>query len=150
MKNKDILELKESTAVVTHLSFIQSIIARMANNSINCKILVATILTIVVTLLVGFNNYTNYWWITIIIIAYGLISDSYYLAFERNFRESYNEFVKKINDRKLSVKDIYVIKSKKGGCYCEFPIKVIQAMTSFSVWTYYLTLGVICYIIKII
>lgn len=150
MKNKDILELKNNQAIVTHLLFIQNIIARMASNSVNCKILVATILTIIITLLLGFNNYNNYWWITIIIIVYGLISDSYYLAFERNFRESYNEFIEKINNRKLSVKDIYIINSKKRSCYCEFPIKVIKAMTSFSVWIYYITLGVICYIIKII
>jgi len=150
MKNKDILELKNSAAVGNYLSFIQDIIARMASNSSNCKILVATILTIIITLLLGFNIYNDYWWITIIIIVYGFIADSYYLAFERNFRENYNEIIEKINNRKLSVKEIYVIKSKKGNCYCEFPIKVIKAMTSFSVWTYYITLGVICYIIKII
>ncbi|MBR6504425.1 MAG: hypothetical protein IKT41_01675 [Clostridia bacterium] len=150
MKNKDILELKNSAAIGNYLSFIQDIIARMASNSSNCKILVATILTIIITLLLGFNIYNDYWWITIIIIVYGFIADSYYLAFERNFRENYNEIIEKINNRKLSVKEIYVIKSKKGNCYCEFPIKVIKAMTSFSVWTYYITLGVICYIIKII
>ena len=101
MKNKDILDLKNSQSVVTHLTFIQGIINRMAGNSSNCKILVATILTIVITVLLGFNNYNNYWWITIIIIVYGLISDAYYLTYERNFREEYNDFVYKINRRKL-------------------------------------------------
>ena len=150
MKNKDILDLKNSQSVVTHLTFIQGIINRMAGNSSNCKILVATILTIVITALLGFNNYNNYWWITIIIIVYGLISDAYYLTYERNFREEYNDFVYKINRRKLKIKDIYIIKNIKGICYCEFPIKMIKSMTSFSVWTYYITLGVVCYIIKII
>lgn len=150
MKNKDILELKNSQSVVTHLSFMQGIINRMASNSANCKLLVATILTIVVTVLLGFNNYNNYWWITIIIIIYGFISDAYYLAYERNFRNEYNNFVYKINNRKLKIKEIYIIKSKNKNCYCDFLVKVIKAMTSFSIWSYYITLGVICYIIKII
>ena len=44
-KNK-ILELKESSAVTTYLSFLQDNITRMAGNSGNVKALIAVIYTI--------------------------------------------------------------------------------------------------------
>lgn len=145
-----ILKNKESQAVITHLSFLQQIITRMANNSTNCKVLVAMIITVIVTLLLGFNVYQSYWWVNMFVILYGLLTDSYYLAYERIFRKSYNTFIYKINNNELVIKDIYVIKSRNSEYEGELFFYVFKAISSFSVWTYYSMLIIVIVLLKLI
>jgi hypothetical protein len=61
-----------------------------------------------------------------------MIIDAYYLALERSVRDIYNNFVKKLNNKKAQEEEIFIIKP-------ELKIKkVIFCLGSFSVWPFYL------------
>jgi len=63
------------------------------------------------------------------------VLDSYYLAMEKGFRLSYNEFVEKLHNNRLTPVDLYSIESS--GCISYFQLK---ALLSFSTWCFYVML----------
>jgi hypothetical protein len=67
-------------------------------------------------------------------ILFGTL-DAYYLALEKGFRESYNSFVKNLHEGKLKPSDLYSV-SPRGSIVKHH----IDAIKSFSVWGFYLTL----------
>lgn len=147
MTNK-ILGIKEKNSVIAHINNLQQIINRMSTSSMNIKNLVALVVTIVVTVLLSNNLYNDYWWINIIVLVYGILSDSCYLALERIFREQYNKFIDKINSNTLNFKDIYIIKANNTNFEGEKFFKTIKCISSFSVWPYYLMIFVILLLLR--
>lgn len=133
---------KDDASVITYLQMIQNVISRMATNSGACKVLVATILTAL-----SFNESISV--ITyLIVIVYGFIEDSYYLAHERIYREKYNNFLDMINNEKVDEKCIYEMKPRNSNYEGELFFKMIKSMISFSVWSYYLVLILVILIVK--
>jgi hypothetical protein len=61
--------------------------------------------------------------------------DAYYLALEKGFRNSYNEFIKKLHKGQITVENLYSV-APTG---CSFDLQ-IAALRSFSVWGFYLPL----------
>lgn len=135
---EDIKKLKKEESVITYLEFLQNVISRMAGNSANIKALMAVIYTIFITILVGIEKYSPYWWIGLIIAFIGLIMDTYYLAFEKMYRKKYNNFVNKLNEGKMDVKEIYDMNPKNTDLKYEVLAYMLEAVTSFSVTGFYI------------
>ena len=135
---EDIKKLKKEESVIIYLEFLQNAISRMAGNSANIKALVAVIYTIFITILVGIEKYSPYWWIGLIIALIGLTMDTYYLAFERMYRKKYNNFVNKLNEGKMDVKEIYDMNPKNTDLKYEVVAYMLDAITSFSVTGFYI------------
>lgn len=129
-------------AVQTHLQIIQSVIQRMASNSASCKAwciaLVSAILVIVAT--TGKPQYTL---IAIIPTVLFLILDTYYLALEKMFRQSYNSFIEKLHTGEITPADLYIV-TPSGNMLRSFAVSFI----SFSIWPFYLTLLVMTFVAK--
>lgn len=133
---KDRKYQEESPAVQSHLGISQSVIQRMASNSASCKAwsitLVAAILVIV-----SDKGKPSYALIAFIPTLLFLILDAYYLALERCFRRSYNDFIDKVHSGRIVVADLYAV-TPKGSLLKAFG----QSLLSFSIWPFYVTLGV--------
>ena len=72
-----------------------------------------------------------------------LVLDAYYLALERGFRESYNSFIEKLHEGKVEPADVYCI-MPRGSLLRKFA----RALLSFSIWPFYLTLGLMIWLAK--
>lgn len=105
-----ILENKEKSSVQAHISMLQGIISRMANNSANSKTWAVTIIAAMLVIVVdkdsGFNNI----WVCYIPVLLFLFLDCYYLGLERTFIQKQNEFLDKINNEQSYENDLYIVK----------------------------------------
>ncbi len=98
----------ESSAVQKHLEIMQSVIARMAENSRSCKVWCVTLVSAVLVLVARTGEADH----ALIALAPGLlfyVLDAYYLSLERGFRQSYGAFVSKIHDGRASISDLYTV-----------------------------------------
>ena len=128
-------EYKEnSQAVQAHLGFTQSVIQRMASNSASCKAWCITLVSAILVIIAD-KGKPQYAMIAIIPTFLFLILDSYYLALERMFRQSYNSFIEKLHSRKIVASDLYAV-SPCGSLVNTF----FASLRSFSIWPFYLTL----------
>lgn len=134
-------ELKEtSTAVHAHLTIMQSVIQRMASNSSSCKAWCITLVSAILVI-VADKGKPQYAWIAVIPTLLFYILDSYYLALEKEFRESYNNFVEKLHNRKIAVNDLFLV-APAGDIVGSF----FKAVFSFSTFPFYAVLILMIYI----
>ena len=99
---------EESAAVQKHLEITQSVIQRMAGNSRSCKVWCVTLVSAVLVL-VARTDEPQHALIALAPTALFYLLDAYYLALERDFIRSYNEFVKKLHDVEITTSDLYSI-----------------------------------------
>ena len=132
----------ESAAVQAHLSISQAIIQRMASNSASCKAWCITLVSAILVI-VADKGKPHYAFIAFIPTALFFILDTYYLSLERCFRESYNGFIMKLHGGNIEPRDVYYVKPA-GSLLKTFP----KCLVSFSVWPFYLTLGVMIWLTK--
>ena len=123
-----------SPAVQAHLTIVQGVIERMAENSRSCKIWCVTLVSATL-ILVARTDKPEYALIALIPAVLFLILDTYYLALERGFRGSYNEFVERLHGNKVASSDLYLI-APDGS----IPRHFGASLGSFSVWPFYPTL----------
>jgi hypothetical protein len=128
---------ESSPSVQTHLGIIQGVIERMASNSTSSKAWCITIVSAVLVI-VADKGKPDFAFIALIPILLFLALDAYYLAMEKGFRNSYNQFVRKLHQSKLTPEDLYSIKPEG-----EPSLLQIEALKSFSVWGFYLVLGLL-------
>lgn len=125
----------DSTAVQSYLSMLQSVIARMATNSANCKTWCVTLVSTIIVLASDKpeHNYASFSLVPILIF---FMLDTYYLEQERSFRRTYNIFLKKLHTSKAVYSDLYVIRPTENdrGSF----ISIIMASISFSTLPFYL------------
>ena len=133
---------QNSQAVQAHLGLLQSVIGRMATNSSSCKAWCIAIVSAVLVLL-GDKRKPEYAWIALIPTLLFLSLDAYYLALERGFRRSYNDFIDKIHLSRIKPSDLYSLEPT-GSFFRQF----VKSLKSFSVWPMYLTLLVMIYLAK--
>jgi hypothetical protein len=138
-------EFKEnSQAVQAHLNITQSVIQRMAANSALCKgwciALVSAILVIVAD-----KGKPQYTLIALVPTILFFLLDVYYLSLEKRFRESYNSFIRKLHGGKLVADDLFAVSPSK---YAAKAVR--EALGSFSIWLFYLTLLVMIFIVKMV
>src|SRR5262245_58818171 len=104
---------ENSQAVQSHLTILQSVIQRMANNSASskawCIALVSSILVIIAD-----KGKPQYAWIAVIPTLLFLVLDAYYLALEKGFRNAYNSFIHKLHSEELSANDLFVVVPQGG------------------------------------
>jgi len=106
----------------------------MAANSASCKAWCITLVSAVLVV-VADKGKAQYALIAVIPSVLFLVLDSYYLALERMFRQSYNAFIEKLLVGEVRSRDVYAV-APSGGL-----VKgVVRALASFSIWPFYLTL----------
>lgn len=134
----------EAASIQTHLGIMQNVIQRMSSNSSNCKAwcvsLVAAVLVIVAD-----KGRPDYAWIALLPTVIFASLDAYYLALEKGFRNSYNQFIAKLHKNELSEDDLYSV-SPIG----EMEELQLESYKSFSVWGFYLSLAGLIYITKVV
>ena len=121
----------ESAAVRTHVEVMQGVIERMATNSRSCKVWCITLVAAVLVL-VARTGEAQHAFIAIVPTALFLALDMYYLALERAFVASYDNFVGKVHEYRLTILDVYTI-SPTGSVPQLFPC----CLLSFSIWPFY-------------
>jgi hypothetical protein len=105
-KNLDIDS--ESPSIQTHLGILQNVIQRMASNSSACKTWCVTLVSAVLVI-VADKGKPDYAWIAMLPIVVFAALDAYYLALEKAFRNSYNDFISKLHNKSLTEGDLYSV-----------------------------------------
>ena len=98
----------ESSAAQAHLTIMQGVIQRMAENSRSCKVWCVTLVAATLVL-VARTGEPRHALIALIPTLLFLFLDSYYLALERAFIRSQNSFVAKLHKGELVLTDVYKI-----------------------------------------
>ena len=130
----------DSSAVQKHVEIIQSVIARMADNSRACKVWSTTLVSATL-ILVARTERPEHAFIALVPTVLFLILDSYYLTLERGFRKSYSMFVCKLHGGTLTTSDLYKVAPSS------VPRHLMASLKSFSIWPFYATLlGMILFI----
>ena len=86
----------ESSAVQAHLTIMQGVIQRMAENSRSCKVWCVTLVAATLVL-VARTGEPRHALIALAPTALFYLLDAYYLMLEKRFRKSYNTFVGKVH-----------------------------------------------------
>ncbi len=133
---------EESASVQSHLQIMQGVIQRMASNSTSCKAWCITIVSAILVLIAD-KNKPELAWLALFPSFLFLALDAYYLALEKAFRASYNEFIKKLHSNSLFSDDLYSIMPK--GNMTEHQI---ESLKSFSVWGFYAALIILVVMAK--
>ena len=128
---------ENSSAVQAHLTMMQGVINRMAENSRSCKVWCVTLVAATLVL-VARTGEPQHALIALVPTLLFLVLDAYYLALERSFIRSQNTFVAKLHRGELESADIYrVIPSGMG-----LPLVVRCLLGSVSIWPFYLLVAV--------
>ena len=131
----------ESSSVQTHVTVMQGVIQRMAENSRSCKVWCVTIVAAVLVL-VARTEKPDHALIALIPALLFLILDTYYLSLEQRFRNSYNEFIESLHKGELSTSALYDVKPT-GSVW----IHAMRSARSFSILPFYPTLVVMILIV---
>lgn len=123
-----------SASIQTHLSIMQNVIQRMAANSSSCKAWCITLVSAILVI-VADKGKPDYAWIAILPAVIFSALDAYYLALEKGFRNSYNEFISKLHRDVLTDKDLYSVMPSGG-----MSSRLFESFKSPSVWGFYLAL----------
>ena len=122
-----------SKEVVAHLSMMQGVIMRMAENSRSCKVWCVTLVAAVLVL-VARTGEPRHALIALIPTLLFLFLDGYYLALERAFIASQNAFVDKLHKGELAPTAIYKVAPTGMG----LPIVLRCLFGSVSILPFYL------------
>lgn len=129
--------LEESPSVQTHLGILQRVIDRMAANSTSSKAWCIAV-TSAILVIVADKGKANFAFLALLPTLLFLGLDAYYLGLEKGFRDSYKAFVKKVHDETLTPEDLYAVAPEGDASSLQF-----QALKSFSVWGFYVVLGLL-------
>ena len=135
MSEKHARYTEESAAVQVHLGIIQNVIQRMASNSSSCKAWCIALVSAVLVIVADKGN-PEYALIAFIPNILFLVLDTYYLALENCFRDSYNTFINKVHERRVESTDLYAV--TPGGSVTK---AFLASLLSFSIWPFYLTIA---------
>ena len=122
---------EESSAVQAHLTMMQGVIQRMAENSRSCKLWCVTLVTATMVL-VARTGEPQHALIALVPILLFLVLDAYYLALERAFRNSYNAFVGKLHRGELARSDVFRMTPTGMDL-----VLVGRCLGSVSIWLFY-------------
>jgi hypothetical protein len=143
--SEEILDIdSESPSIQTHLSILQNVIQRMASNSSSCKTWCVTLVSAILVI-VADKGKPEYAWIAMLPTIVFAALDAYYLALEKSFRNSYNEFITKLHSKSLHESDLYSVIPKGNMSRLQ-----LESVKSFSVWGFYTSLAVLTIITKVV
>ena len=133
---------EDSAAVQAHPEILQSVIHRMSSTSSSskawCIALVSAVLVIVAD-----KGKPEFAWFAVIPTLLFLLLDAYYLSLLKGFRNSYNRFIDKLQDRQIQPGNLYAVVPSG-----PTPKRFLQAFGSFSVWPIYSALLAMIYAAK--
>lgn len=132
----------ESPSIQTHLGVLQNVIQRMASNSAGSKAWCVTLVSAVLVI-VADKGKPDYAFIAMLPTFVFAALDAYYLALEKAFRNSYNDFISKLHCKSLVETDLYSVIPKGNMSKLQW-----ESLKSFSVWGFYLSLVVLIVITK--
>ena len=121
----------DSPSVQAHLTMMQGVISRMAENSRSCKVWCVTLVSAVLVL-VAQTGEPKHALIALAPTLLFLFLDAYYLALERAFISSQNTVVDKLHKGELESVDVYRIDPSGMGL-----LPVGQCLGSVSIWLFY-------------
>ena len=121
----------ESSAVQKHLEIMQAVIIRMAENSRHCKVWCVTLVAATLVL-VARTGEPRHALIALVPTLLFLVLDAYYLALEKAFRNSYDEFVNKLHQGELAPVEVYKVKPIGMGLKL-----TARCLGSVSIWLFY-------------
>lgn len=134
----------DSASIQTHLGILQNVIQRMASNSYASKTWCVTLVSAVLVI-VADKGKPDYAFIAMLPTFVFATLDAYYLALEKAFRNSYNDFISKLHRKTLTTTDLYSVAPKGNLSLLQW-----ESFKSFSVWGFYLSLAVLILITKVI
>lgn len=134
----------DAASIQTHLGIIQNVIQRMASNSSASKAWCVTLVSAILVI-VADKGKADYAYIALLPTLVFAALDAYYLAFEKAFRNSYNEFISKLHNKSLTESDLYSVAPKGNISVLQW-----QSFKSFSVWGFYTSLAVLIFITKVV
>ena len=138
-------ELNEaSPSIHTHLGILQGVVLRMATNSSSCKTWCITIVSAILVVIAD-KGKPDFAWIALLPAILFASLDIYYLSLEKGFRNSYNEFIKKLHTGQLTVEDLYSVVPTG----CKFSL-LTSALRSFSIWGFYIPLVALVVVARIV
>jgi hypothetical protein len=124
--------------VQAHLSTLQVIITRMAQNSASCKTWCVTLISAIVVLAVGKSQLGLIRTALLPLIMFFLL-DCYYLSLERAFRNKYDAFVRRLHSGEAKAEELFVVKPDGPR---HPPLRDLAiAACSFSIYPFYIILG---------
>ncbi len=126
----------ESSSVQSYLNILQTIVSRMAGNSANCKTWCITLVSGILVVIAD-KAKPNYGWLALIPTVLFLFLDAYYLGQERAFRDTYNNFVRRMHTGTAETKDLFIVAPLKG---FNVITATLQSTLSFAIYPFYLTL----------
>lgn len=133
-----IVALSESSpSVQAHLNILQSVIQRMSANSSSSKAWCIAIVSAILVM-VADKSRPEFAWIALIPLFLFLALDAYYLALEKSFRLTYNNFVDKIHSGQLETTDLYSVELSGN-----LSRHQVEAFKSFSIWGFYGVLAIL-------
>ena len=122
---------ESSPAVQAHLTMMQGVIGRMAENSRSCKMWCVTLVAAVLVL-VARTGEPQHALIALVPMLLFLFLDSYYLALERAFIRSQNGFVSKLHRNELEPGDVYRVVPTG------MSVRLVgRCLGSVSIWLFY-------------
>ena len=121
----------ESSAVQAHLTMMQGVINRMAENSRSCKVWCVTLVAAVLVL-VARTGEPQHALLALVPTLLFLSLDAYYLALERAFIRSQNTFVAKLHRGELEPGGIYRVVPTGMGV-----LLIGRCLGSVSIWLFY-------------
>ena len=124
---------ENSSAVQAHLTIMQGVINRMAENSRSCKVWCVTLVAATLVL-VARTGEPQHALIALVPTLLFLFLDSYYLALERAFIRSQNAFVGKLHRSELGSSDLYRVAPTGMG----WRLVGRCLLGSVSIWPFYL------------
>src|SRR5437764_2615739 len=122
---------ENSQAVQAHLGITQAVIQRMATNSASCKAWSITLVSAILVI-VADKGKPHFALIALIPTLLFLVLDAYYLALEKMFRQSYNNFIEKLHRGEVVATDLYAV-VPRGDVFSTFR----ASLASFSIWPFY-------------
>ncbi len=134
-----------SPPVQSYLTILQSVIARMATSSGSCKTWCITLVSAVIVIIADKGKPT-YVWISVMPIVLFALLDAYYLSLERDFRDIYNRFIRRMHTGDAKVDDIFFVAPKKGVAITSFDI--LKAACSISIWPFYSLLALMLIVMR--
>lgn len=119
--------------VRAHLAMMQDVITRMAENSRACKTWAVTLVAAILVVVARFGTQgdekmfgTEAALIALVPTILFWLLDSYYLALERGFRESYEHFIKRLHTNQLENNEVFKI----------LPTTRIKSQTFACMWRF--------------
>ena len=122
---------EDPSAIQSHLTIMQGVIQRMAENSRSCKVWCVTLVAATLVL-VARTGEPQHALIALAPTLLFLFLDAYYLALERAFIKSYSVFVGKLHGGELARSDVYRVTPISMGLTL-----VVRCLGSVSIWLFY-------------